>query len=327
MQYNPIALTDSYGTVDKYFGDLLKSLGYSGNVLGANQSFFSANPEDMGSMSATSIDPAFQKWAQANGISTSMGKGDDYNIMQLLQNGNVVGEKKYSTKDGLDKFAEVAGPIALAIGTGGVLGQALGFIPAGLNPIDPATWGAASGASGGAIASGGAKGAASLEAAVAADLAASQAAAAASVGTGAGLTATELAALGAGGAAAGGAAGGMLNGAFLGEGVASGIPAWDAAKGSGAQLTPSGLTGLLGKAWDFAKENPRLAGGLLGGLLGGSGGGSGGGYSYNGPMPTISRQGWNPTAQANLMPTQSVVQGLPQAQGQQYSGLLRYLGG
>ena len=133
----------------------------------------------------------------------------------------------------------------------------------------------------------------------------------------------------AGGGAAGGAAGGgMVNGAFLGEGVASGIPAWDAAAGMGGTGLLGGIGKAAGTALDFAKSNPRLVGGLLGGLTGAAGGGSdGGGYKYTGPMPTISREGWNPQANASLMQTQSVVNGLPQVQGNQYSGLLRYLGG
>jgi hypothetical protein len=141
--FNPIGLDQSYGTVDKYFGDTLKGLGYTGNIIGKNNNFFSqsgADAENMGGVDATMMDPAFASWAKANGISTEAFKGDDYSIMRLLQNGNLLGEKKYTTKNGLDKFAEVAGPLALAIGTGGVLGQALGFLPAGMSPLDPSTW-------------------------------------------------------------------------------------------------------------------------------------------------------------------------------------------
>jgi hypothetical protein len=129
-----------------------------------------------------------------------------------------------------------------------------------------------------------------------------------------------------------GAAGGGLGatGAFDTAGWAgTGI---DGATGmSGA--AGGGLLGGLGKAagtvWDFAKANPKLAGALVGGLLGGSGGsgGSSGGYKYTGPMPTITQGGWKPSVQPNLMQTQSVVQGLPQVQGNQYSGLLRFMGG
>jgi hypothetical protein len=87
----------------------------------------------------------------------------------------------------------------------------------------------------------------------------------------------------------------------------------------------SAASGLLG----WLKANPKLGGALLGGLLGGSGGGSsGGGYSYNGPMPTISRGGWKPQAQAQLMQPQNVAPMLNlNQQGQQNSGLLRYLNG
>jgi hypothetical protein len=89
-------------------------------------------------------------------------------------------------------------------------------------------------------------------------------------------------------------------------------------------VTESG--GLL----DYLKANPRLVAGLAGGLLGGAdagGGGGGGGYSYSGPMPTITRGGWKPTA----TPTYSAPAAAPLLNtkpGQANSGLWRYkLGG
>jgi hypothetical protein len=63
--------------------------------------------------------------------------------------------------------------------------------------------------------------------------------------------------------------------------------------------------------------------GALGSQLGGSG--DSGGYSYNGPMPTITRGGWSPNAQAGLMQVPQYGNGLLMPQSG--NGLLRYLGG
>jgi hypothetical protein len=83
-------------------------------------------------------------------------------------------------------------------------------------------------------------------------------------------------------------------------------------------VTESG--GLL----DYLKANPRLVAGLAGGLLGGAGGSGSGGYSYSGPMPTITRGGWKPTA----TPTYSAPAAAPLLNtkpGQANSGLWRYM--
>jgi hypothetical protein len=327
MAFDPMALVDSYGTVDKYFLDELAKLGYTGPVLQANQAAMSYNPETGGgdSMSATQLSPEFLKWAEANGISTSLQKGSDQNTMQLLQNGNVAGQQTYSTMSGLDKFAEVAVPLAISIGAGGVLGQGLGLINPGVNPLDAATWGAG-GTDAGIQAALEAAGSGSTPEALAAW------GGSAGVGTGEAMLAADLAALG------GGGAGSLLGGAMptvtapAGTGLGGGIGG--AATGATTGTT-SGLGGLLGGAGstaggilDWIKANPKLGGALLGGLLGGSGSSSGGGYSYNGPMPTISRGGWKPQAQAQLMPTQNVAPALNlQQPGMQRSGLLRYLNG
>lgn len=91
---------------------------------------------------------------------------------------------------------------------------------------------------------------------------------------------------------------------------------------AGGQIA-GGIGGLL----NLVKENPQLAGAIAGGLLGGGSAGSGGsGYTYKGPMPTITRGNWSPTATAQYMqPTQLQVR--PPTQGNLYSGLLGYLGG
>lgn len=302
-------LADVYGTVDKYFLDELAKLGYTGPVLQANQAAMSYNPETGGgeAPSYTQLSPEFLKWAEANGISTAFDKGSDQTTAQLLQNGNVMGQETYTTKSGLDKFAEVAVPLAIGIGAGGVFGQGLGLINPGLNPLDPATWGGAQGLTG-------------VDAAMA-DLAAA-----------APMTPEAFAA---GGAAAGTAGGSLLGGAMpeiaapAGSALGGGI-------GGAATGATSGLGSLLGNVGstaggilDWLKANPKLGGALLGGLLGGSGGGSsGGGYSYNGPMPTITRGGWKPQAQAQLRPVQNVAPMLNMnQQGQQNAGLLRYLNG
>lgn len=127
-----------------------------------------------------------------------------------------------------------------------------------------------------------------------------------------------------------GAAGGGLGatGAFDSAGWAgTGIDGATGMSGAAGGGLLNGISKAAGTVWDFAKANPKLAGALVGGLLGGSGGSSGDGYKYTGPMPTITQGGWKPSVQPNLMQTQSVVQGLPQMQGNQYSGLLRFMGG
>jgi hypothetical protein len=314
MAYVAGNLSDVYGTVDKYFLDELAKMGYTGPVLQANQAALGYNPETGGgeAPSYTQLSPEFLKWAEANGVSTAFDKGSDQTTAQLLQNGNVMGQETYTTKSGLDKFAEVAVPLAISIGAGGVFGQGLGLINPGLNPLDPTTWSAGS-------AAGGAGELAGWDAAMA-DLAAA-----------APMTPEAFAA---GGAAAG--AGGSMLGGALPEIAAPAGSALGGGIGGAATGATSGLGGLLGGAGsaaggilDWLKANPKLGGALLGGLLGGSGGGSsGGGYSYNGPMPTISRGGWKPQAQAQLMPVQNVAPALNlNQQGQQNSGLLRYLKG
>ena len=98
---------------------------------------------------------------------------------------------------------------------------------------------------------------------------------------------------------------------------------------------PSWLDSLQGygkDVVDWAKKNPGIAKllfGATGAVLGGTGGSSGGGYSYSGPMPTISRQGWSPTAQQQTLlggPSMGMLDVKP---GEAMSGLWRYglLGG
>jgi hypothetical protein len=100
-----------------------------------------------------------------------------------------------------------------------------------------------------------------------------------------------------------------------------------AATGSTGGLFGGSMGGMLGTALDFAKANPKLVGGLLGGLLGGTGGGSSGsGYSYKGPMPTITRGNWQPSATPQLRQAAPQSVNMP-TQGQQYSGLLRFMNG
>lgn len=80
-------------------------------------------------------------------------------------------------------------------------------------------------------------------------------------------------------------------------------------------------TGLL----DYIKANPKVVGGLLGAVGGATGGGSSGAAdAYTGPMPTISRGGWQPRAQAQMMALPTFGQSLKQTQGVPGSGLWRY---
>lgn len=91
----------------------------------------------------------------------------------------------------------------------------------------------------------------------------------ASIGAAGGLTEAELAAMG----AAGGGAGG--SGAFLGEGIASGIPAWDAAAtNAGLGMSGGGTANLIDKAVNTATGTSKWLGPastLLGGLTGAQG--------------------------------------------------------
>ena len=87
--------------------------------------------------------------------------------------------------------------------------------------------------------------------------------------------------------------------------------------------TPVPGSGLLGGVGDFLLKNPQLAGAVLGGLLGGVGGAGGSGYKYDGPMPTIKRDGWKPSVEAKSQPVQNF--GLLAGQGQPNAGLWRFL--
>lgn len=172
----------------------------------------------------------------------------------------------------------------------------------------------------------------------------------------AGLTALDSAAyagagegfLTGGAAAAGATEAGVAagNGAFLGEGIASGIPAWDAAYTGAGGLLSGGGGGLLDSIkagnWgdalkaggsglvDWVTKNPGTAlqlGSLLGGAVaGGSGGsGSGGGGSNYTPQP-VDRGGWQSsvTPQYTQAPTQQPAGLLANPQGQANDGLWRY---
>lgn len=139
----------------------------------------------------------------------------------------------------------------------------------------------------------------------------------ADVAAGAGTLAPEgVAALIPTGAQLGAAGGGsLLAGGMLGGGIGSAagaIPGMDMMKKAGG--------GLL----DFAKGNPKAAGAILGGLFGGAGGGSSGGApAYTGPMPTIERGNWSPTAKAQMMAVPQFG-GQMQKTGNANSGLWRY---
>jgi hypothetical protein len=113
-----------------------------------------------------------------------------------------------------------------------------------------------------------------------------------------------------------------LSSGLLGTGAAVGVPAL----GGGSFLDKLGSA--ASTVVDKLKENPllgRAVFGGLGGLLGGAGGQSGGGgYSYDGPMPTISRQGWSPSATPTYkQPEQAPV--LNTQPGQANSGLWRFI--
>jgi hypothetical protein len=133
-----------------------------------------------------------------------------------------------------------------------------------------------------------------------------------------------------------GAAGGLLSAAAPATNAAlaesavgtAGYGASSAGAGGGAGQLASGLdlgslgTGLL----DYIKANPKIVGGLLGAVGGATGGGGSGGEAeaYTGPMPTISRGGWQPRAQAQMMALPTFGQSLNANKGVQNSGLWRF---
>lgn len=112
------------------------------------------------------------------------------------------------------------------------------------------------------------------------------------------------------------------------------IPSSLPSTGSGTSTPTPTITPSTGNwlddlgAWLKDPKNAELAKlmfGAGGAALSASGGDSGSGYSYSGPMPTISREGWSPTAQQQSMALTPAV-GLLSPQGNSMSGLWRYAG-
>jgi hypothetical protein len=101
-------------------------------------------------------------------------------------------------------------------------------------------------------------------------------------------------------------------------------PATDSLKTLPADVAPAAGSSI----WDTIKNNPQLVGAITGGLLGGVDGGSSGGGAtpYTGPMPTITRGDWKPSAQASLMQVPQFGQGLMSGPGVANSGLWRFKG-
>lgn len=100
-----------------------------------------------------------------------------------------------------------------------------------------------------------------------------------------------------------------------------------AAGAAPAATAPSGglLSGIGGKAVDLIKSNPKLLAQVAGGIIGAASGGDD--DPYTGPMPTITRGGFQPQVQAMSMPVQDVssLTTMPK-KGQKNSGLWRFLG-
>lgn len=140
---------------------------------------------------------------------------------------------------------------------------------------------------------------------------------------GAGLGAETAAGLVAPGAAGSGGAALAAPGAFGAGGL---LATGGAAAGS---MLPSWLPKALGPAWEFVKDNPKLVGALAGGLLGGVGAQQGGEEPapYTGPMPTITRGGWQSSASGyKPMQQQSYGGGLLGGQSKPMGGIGRYMG-
>jgi hypothetical protein len=94
-------------------------------------------------------------------------------------------------------------------------------------------------------------------------------------------------------------------------------------------MLPPGVTDAAGGIWEWIKKNPRIVGALAGGLLGGSeGGGDSGPAPYTGPMPTITRGGWQADARGSYKPMAQPNYGLlsPQVRPGANSGIGRYSG-
>jgi hypothetical protein len=123
-------------------------------------------------------------------------------------------------------------------------------------------------------------------------------------------SAAGTAGYGASSAGAGGGAGQLSGGLLSG---------WDGLKQAGGSLL------------DYAAKNPKAVGGLIGAVAGGAeggvSGGGDGGAAYSGPMPTISRGGWQPQAQAQQMAVPTFGANMNKAPGAANSGLWRFLGG
>jgi hypothetical protein len=159
----------------------------------------------------------------------------------------------------------------------------------------------------------------------------------AEVGAGvAGATAAEsapiwnaaLAESAAGTAGYGASSAGLGGGATASWGAGAGYAA-DAAAGGGGLFGNSQLGQIGNGLLDYAAKNPKVVGGLLGSLAGATGGLSSGSSDapYTGPMPTISRGGWQPRVQAQQMALPTFGQGLKTTQGNANSGLWRFMGG
>ena len=147
------------------------------------------------------------------------------------------------------------------------------------------------------------------------------------------------------GAAGAAAASGAPSAGVYGEGLtaetAAGLVSPNAAGSGGALLTAPGAAGALsglpswlpkglGSVWELVKDNPKLVGALAGGLLGGIGAEAGKEDEpapYTGPMPTITRGNFAPSAMSGYKPMQAPQYGNGLLQAPQGSGGLgRYMG-
>lgn len=223
--------------------------------------------------------------------------------------GTVAWKGSWNTKQQestMDQFKNAA--MLAAAGVGGL--GAMGFGPAA------GLFGGTGAAAGGAGASG-ATNAALIDSALG------------TAGYGASSAGVGGAVAGAGAAAADPISAYLTTGATEGSTIGNAITGAGGASGAvGSGTVASGLQGLGGL---FGGGNPlgtlntaRQLGGLLGGALGGVAGGSGG-ETYNGPMPTITRGGW----QSSVTPQYMSLMGdaaMPKKKGAANSGLWQFLG-
>lgn len=133
-----------YGVFSRRFGDEMKNLGWTGGTSMINPNYFgNAEMGESGTGEAMMANPQFLDFLKANNLSLQTGQSGNDIYGRLYQGDNLLSERNWQKNNSFDRFVDKAIPAVIAAGTGGILGQALGFIPSGVNPLQPSTWGGA----------------------------------------------------------------------------------------------------------------------------------------------------------------------------------------